>query len=165
LSGAAKRLAPDAEHVILLANPVLPHKGEIVLTSADPNVHPSIRLNYYDDPHDMKGMRAVVRRALDIAAHSPGNRRIGPVLIPPFLAKKHSHVGDAEPEEFTPDDQGSPPIAARNRRLARGGREHKRQCSQCVEPRLRRTSWGGACAWSLEMLHFHRLSPPVTICV
>ena len=73
---AAKRLALDAEHVILTANPVLPHsEGEIVLTSADPNVHPSIRLNYYDDPHDMKFMRVVVRRALDIAAHWPGNRR------------------------------------------------------------------------------------------
>ena len=89
---AAKRLALDAEHVILLANPVLPHsEGEIVLTSADPNDHPSIRLNYYDDPHDMRVMRAVVRRALDIAAHWPGNRKIGPVLIPPFLAKKLHH--------------------------------------------------------------------------
>ena len=35
---AAKRSGnSDAEHVILLANPVLPHsEGEIVLTSADP---------------------------------------------------------------------------------------------------------------------------------
>jgi choline dehydrogenase len=102
---AAKRLAPDAEHIILLANPVLPHsEGEIVLTSADPNVHPSIRLNYYDDPHDMKVMRAVVRCALDIAAHWPGNRKIGPVLIPPFLAKKHGHVGDAEPSDALLED-------------------------------------------------------------
>ena len=86
---AAKRLAPDAETVYLLANPVLPHsEGEIVLASADPAAHPTIRMNYYDDPHDMKVMVAVVRRALDIAAHWPGNRKIGPVLIPPFLARK-----------------------------------------------------------------------------
>lgn len=102
---AAKRLAPDAEHVIFLANPVLPHsEGEIVLTSADPTVHPSIRLNYYDDPHDMKVMQAVVRRALDIAAHWPGNRKIGPVMIPPFLAEKHGHVTGAEPSDALLED-------------------------------------------------------------
>jgi hypothetical protein len=40
LDDAAKRQALDAEHVILLANPVLPHsEGEIVLTSAYPSVH------------------------------------------------------------------------------------------------------------------------------
>ena len=34
---ASKRLAPDAESMIVLANPVLPHsEGEIVLESADP---------------------------------------------------------------------------------------------------------------------------------
>jgi len=33
------RLAPDAEGIIVLANPVLPHsEGEIVLASADPAV-------------------------------------------------------------------------------------------------------------------------------
>ncbi len=96
-----KRLAPDAETVFMLANPVLPHsEGEIVLTSADPIVHPAIRMNYYDDPHDMKVMIAVVRRALDIAAHWPGNRKIGPVLIPPFLAEKHGHR-DGRPNPVT----------------------------------------------------------------
>ena len=79
---AAKRLAPDAENIVILANPVLPHdEGEIVLQSADPNVHPSIRANYYDDPYDMKVMLAVVRRTLDIAAHWPGNRS-RPAVIP-----------------------------------------------------------------------------------
>jgi choline dehydrogenase-like flavoprotein len=93
---AAKRLAPHAEHVIFLANLVLPHsEGEIVLTSAEPRVHPAIRLNYYDDPHDMKVMQAVIRRALDIAAHWC-NRKIGPVLMPPFLAEKHGYVADGE---------------------------------------------------------------------
>ena len=49
-------------------------------------------------------MRVVVRRALDIAAHWPGNRKIGPVLIPPFLAKKHGHVPDAEPSDALLED-------------------------------------------------------------
>jgi choline dehydrogenase len=102
---SAKRLGPDAESVVLFANPVLPHsEGEIVLTSPDPEVHPSIRLNYFDDPHDMNVMRAVVRRALEIAAHWPGNRKIGPVLIPPFLARKHGHVTDAEPSDALLED-------------------------------------------------------------
>ena len=96
----AKRLAPDAEHVIFLANPVLPHsEGEVALTSDDPFAHPAIRLNYYDDPHDMKVMLAVVRRGLDIAAHWPGNNKIGPVLIPPFLAEKHGYVAGTDPSD------------------------------------------------------------------
>ena len=42
---AATRLAPDAEGLYVMANPVLPHsEGEIVLQSADPAVHPSIRM-------------------------------------------------------------------------------------------------------------------------
>jgi choline dehydrogenase-like flavoprotein len=102
---AAKRLAPDAENIFILANPVLPHsEGEIVIDSADPNVHPSIRMNYYDDPHDMKVMVAVVRRALDIAAHWPGNQKIGPVMIPPFLATKHGYVAGGEPSDALLED-------------------------------------------------------------
>jgi choline dehydrogenase len=102
---AAKHLAPDAEHVILLASPVLPHsEGEIVLTSADPGIPPSIRLNYYDDPHDMRVMQAALRRALDIAAHWPGNRKIGPVLIPPFLAERHGHIAGEEPSDAFLED-------------------------------------------------------------
>ncbi len=84
----SNRLAPDAENLIVLANPVLPHsEGEIVLDSADPGTSPAIRMNYYDDPHDMKVMVAAIRRAMDIAAHWPGNRyhptctcRIGDVV-------------------------------------------------------------------------------------
>ena len=102
---ADKRLAPDAESVYLLANPVLPHsEGEIVLESADPSVHPSIWMNYYDDPHDMRVMVAVIRRALDIAAHWPGNRKIGPVMMPPFLAAKHGYVADTEPSDALLED-------------------------------------------------------------
>lgn len=61
---ASRQLAPNAENVLILANPVLPRsEGEIVLESADPAVHPSIRMNYFSDPHDMKVMVAVLRRA------------------------------------------------------------------------------------------------------
>jgi choline dehydrogenase len=102
---ASKRLAPDAESIYLLANPVLPHsEGEIVLASADPNVHPTIRMNYYDDPHDMKVMVAVMRRALDIAERWPGNRKIGPVMIPPFLAEKHGYVAGTDPSDALLED-------------------------------------------------------------
>jgi choline dehydrogenase-like flavoprotein len=102
---AAKRLAPDAEGVYLLPNPVLPHsEGEIVLESADPAVHPAIRMNYYADPHDMKVMVAAVRKSLDIAAHWPGNRKVGPVLIPPFLAEKHGYVIGTEPSDALLED-------------------------------------------------------------
>jgi choline dehydrogenase-like flavoprotein len=73
---AAKRLAPDSEAIYLMPNIVLPHsEGEIVLRSADPDVHPTIRPNYYGDPHDLKVMVAAMRRTLDIAAHWPGNRK------------------------------------------------------------------------------------------
>ena len=61
-------------------------------------------MNYYDDPYDMKVMVAVVRRALDIAAHWPGNRKVGPVLIPPFLAEKHGYVAGAEPSDALLED-------------------------------------------------------------
>jgi choline dehydrogenase-like flavoprotein len=96
----SQRLAPDAENLLVLANPVLPHsEGEIVLDSADPAVHPAIRMNYYDDPYDMKVMVAAVRRALDIAAHWPGNRKLGPLMVPPFLAEKHGYEPGAEPSD------------------------------------------------------------------
>jgi choline dehydrogenase len=96
----AKRLAPDAENLLLLANPVLPRsRGEIVLDSADPAVHPAIRMNYYDDPHDMKVMVAAIRRTIDIGAHWPGNRKLGPLMVPPFLAEKHGYEPGAEPSD------------------------------------------------------------------
>ncbi len=89
----AVRLAPDAESILVLANPVQPHsEGEIVLASADPLAHPDIRMNYFADPHDIKVMIAVLRRVLDIVANWPGDRNIGPVLVPPALAVRHGHV-------------------------------------------------------------------------
>jgi choline dehydrogenase len=74
------------------------------LASADPAAHPTMRMNYFDDPYDMKVMLEVVRRTLDIAAHWPGNRKIGPVLIPPFLAEKHGYTVDTEPSDALLED-------------------------------------------------------------
>lgn len=96
----AKALAPDAESVILLANPVQPHsEGEIVLESSDPTQHPIIRMNYFGDPHDMKVMLAVMRRVLDVASKWPAQHKLGAQLIPPFLARKHAHAEGAEPSD------------------------------------------------------------------
>ena len=105
LRRCAKRLAGAAESVIVLANPVQPHsEGEIVLASTNPADHPIIRMNYLGDPHDMKVMVAVLRRALDIVAHWPASHRIGPLLIPPFLAGKHGHVEGGVPSDALLED-------------------------------------------------------------
>ena len=102
---AAKRLAPDAQSMIMLANPVLPRsEGEIVLECADPGAHPVIRLNYFDDPHDMKVMVALIRRVLDIVAHWPESHRVGPLLVPPLLAKKHGHLEGDTPSDALLED-------------------------------------------------------------
>jgi choline dehydrogenase len=100
-----QRLAPDAETVIVLANPVQPHsEGEIVLASAEPFDQPDIRMNYYDDPHDMEVMVAVLRRALDVVTNWPGPRELGPLLVPPALAAKHAHVtGDTPSDDLLAD--------------------------------------------------------------
>tara|TARA_R110002094_G_scaffold102119_9_gene101860 strand:+ start:9422 stop:11257 length:1836 start_codon:yes stop_codon:yes gene_type:complete len=97
---AEKTLAPDQENMILLANPVLPHsKGEIVLASSDPFAAPVIRMNYYTDPHDLKVMVAVIRKALDIADNWPGDIKPGPLNVPPALAKKHGYVQGETPSD------------------------------------------------------------------
>lgn len=101
----AQRLAPDAESMIVLANPVQPRsEGEIVLASADPTAHPDIRMNYFSDPHDMPVMIAIMRRVLDIVANWPGDREIGPVLIPPALAAKHGHSAGDTPSDALLED-------------------------------------------------------------
>lgn len=101
----SKRLAPDAESIIVLANPVQPHsEGEVVLESANPADHPAIRTNYFADPHDMKVMVAVIRRSLDIVAGWPAHRAMGPLLIPPFLARKHGYVAGAIPTDALLED-------------------------------------------------------------
>lgn len=99
------QLGPDAESVIVLANPVLPHsEGEVVLTSADPLAPPDIRMNYYDDPHDMQVMLAVLRRALDVAANWPQPRELGPLLVPRALAAKHGHTSGNTPTDELLED-------------------------------------------------------------
>jgi choline dehydrogenase-like flavoprotein len=91
-------LAPDAESIFLLANPVQPHsEGEIRLASADPMAHPDIRMNYYGDPHDLEVMVAVLRRALDLADNWPGE--LGPLLVPKPLAAKHGYVPGQRPSD------------------------------------------------------------------
>jgi choline dehydrogenase len=91
-------LAPDAESIFVLANPVQPHsEGEICLASADPLAHPDIRMNYYGDPYDLDVMIAVLRRALDIAEHWPGE--LGPLLVPKTLAAKHGYKPGDRPSD------------------------------------------------------------------
>ena len=92
-----KHLAPTAESVFLFANPVQPHsEGEIVLESSDPARHPVIRMNYFADPHDMKVMLAVLRKALAIAANWPGPRTLGRPVVPPALAARHGYRDDGQ---------------------------------------------------------------------
>jgi choline dehydrogenase len=101
----AVRLAPDAESVIVLANPVQPHsEGEIVLTSADPTDQPDIRMNYYGDPYDMEVMVAVLRKCFDIVAHWPGERPLGEWLVPPALATEHGHQPGDPPSDALLED-------------------------------------------------------------
>ena len=91
--------------MIVLANPVLPHsEGEIVLEGADAPTHPAIRMNYFGDAHDMKVMIAVLRRSLDVVAHWPAHRKIGPLMVPPLLAKKHGHQEGATPGDALLED-------------------------------------------------------------
>jgi len=89
----ATTLGPEAESLIVLANPVQPHsEGEIRLAIADPRAAPDIRMNYYGDPHDMAVMIATVRRSLDIVEKLRDTHSIGDVLVPPALAAKHAHT-------------------------------------------------------------------------
>ena len=102
---AAARLAPDAETIFVLANPVQPRsEGEIVLASADPFEDPDIRMNYFADPHDMQVMIAVIRKALELVAHWPSQHEIAPLLVPPFLATKHGYVAGDVPSDALLED-------------------------------------------------------------
>jgi choline dehydrogenase-like flavoprotein len=98
-------LGPDAESIILLANPVKPHsRGEIVLTSADPADPPEIRMNYFGDPHDLDVMVAVVRKTLEVAETWPDPGALGPLYVPRALAEKHGHEpGDPLSDELIRD--------------------------------------------------------------
>ncbi len=99
------RLSADAESVIVLANPVQPRsEGEIALRPADPAGPPDIRMNYFNDPHDLRVMVSIMRRALDVVAHWPGGRVPGPWLVPPALARKHGHAAGAVPSDGLLED-------------------------------------------------------------
>jgi choline dehydrogenase len=100
----AKRLALDAEVVVVLPNPVQPHsEGEIRLASADAAEPPAISLNYFADPHDARVMVSVMRRALDLVANWPVPG-MGPLLVPPKLAESHGHApGDVPSDELLED--------------------------------------------------------------
>ena len=101
----ARALAPDAETLMILANPVQPHsEGEIVLSSADPMAQPDIRMNYLADPHDLKVMLSIMRRVLEIAKHWPNPGQLGPLIVPPFLAKKHGHRDGQDPSDALLED-------------------------------------------------------------
>ena len=101
---ASKRLAPDAQVVVMLPNPVQPHsEGEVRLASADPAAPPVISLNYFDDPHDVTVMVAVMRRALDIVANWPVPG-MGPLMVPPKLSESHGYApGDVPTDELLED--------------------------------------------------------------
>jgi len=93
-------LAADAENCTLLASNCVPRsEGEIVLTSADPAVPPRIDFNYFNDPYDLKVMVAIIRRALDIVAHWPGEAKLGPWRVSPKLAALHGYRPGDEPSE------------------------------------------------------------------
>src|SRR4029078_9726683 len=46
----------------------------------------------------------VIRRVLDLVAHWPAGRNIGPLLVPPFLAAKHGHVEGHVPSDALLED-------------------------------------------------------------
>ena len=97
-------LDPTRGQVVVLPNPVQPHsEGSVTLASADPAVHPRIELNYFDDPHDVRVMVAVMRKALEIAKAWPGGG-LGDPVIPPHLAQAHGHEAGVEPSDELLED-------------------------------------------------------------
>lgn len=85
-------LAPDKGSVAMLACNCVPRsEGEIVLKNADPATPPEIDFNYYSDPYDLKVMVAIIRRTLKVAENWPGPKKLGPLRIPPKLAKLHGY--------------------------------------------------------------------------
>ena len=101
----AVALAPEAESMLVLANPVQPHsEGEIRLASSDPFAAPDIRMNYFGDPHDMAVMIAVVRRGLDIVAQLRATHEIGDVQVPPAIAERHGYTAGSTPSDELIED-------------------------------------------------------------
>ena len=97
-------LSPMAQTVVVLPNPVQPHsEGQVRLVSADVSDPPRIDLNYLADPHDVTVMVAVMRRALDIVNHWPGEG-LGPLMVPPALAAAHGHTTGEPPSDALLED-------------------------------------------------------------
>ena len=97
-------LDPTRAQVVVLPNPVQPHsEGSVTLASADPAVPPRIDLNYFDDPHDVAVMVAVMRKALEVAEAWPGGG-LGEPVIPPHLAQAHGHLAGGEPSDALLED-------------------------------------------------------------
>ena len=97
-------LDPTRGQVVVLPNPVQPHsEGSVTLASADAAVPPRIDLNYFDDPHDVRVMVAVMRRALEIAKAWPGGG-LGDPVIPPHLAQAHGFEPGSEPSDALLED-------------------------------------------------------------
>ncbi len=88
---------PDAENISLLASNCVPRsEGELTITSPDPAVHPAIKLNYFGDPHDLKVMVAIMRKALEIARNWEG---VGDWYVPSRLAELHGYKPGDEPSD------------------------------------------------------------------
>lgn len=97
-------LDPSHAFVVILPNPVqLRSEGSVTLADANPRSAPQIDLNYFHDPHDVKVMVAIMRRALAIAKAWPG-KGLGELVVPPKLAKKHDHQPGREPSDALLED-------------------------------------------------------------
>ncbi len=97
-------LSPSAQTVVVLPNPVQPHsEGEVCLVSADVGDAPRIDLNYLADPHDVTVMVAVMRRALEIVDHWPGDG-LGSWMVPPALAEAHGYAEGDRPSDALLED-------------------------------------------------------------
>ena len=93
-------LAADAENCTFLASNCVPRsEGEITLASADPKTPPRIDFNYFNDPHDLKVMVAIIRRTLEIADAWPAESRLGAWRVPPKLAALHGYRAGEAPSD------------------------------------------------------------------
>jgi choline dehydrogenase len=98
-------LAAHQETVLILANPVQPRsEGVIALNSANPLAAPDIRMNYFQDPHDMKVALSILRKALALAAAWPNPHQLGPLRMPPSLAEKHGYRDGDTPSDALLED-------------------------------------------------------------
>lgn len=128
---AATQLDPDKGVVVILANPVQPRsEGSVRLQDADPASPPIIDLNYFDDPHDVRVMVAIMRRALQVAAAWPGDG-LGELMVPPKLAEAHGHTAGADPSDELLED------LARNYALTVYHPTSTCRIGDVVDPRLR----------------------------